>query len=277
MTTLRLKTPLRYFGAKTRLAPRIVAMFPPHEAYVEPFAGSAAVLLAKPRCANELINDLDSDVVNLFRLVRDRPEDLARAVELTPFALSERSADCESDIDRARLYLLRSWSSPACGSTGLRRSRSRRAPGGDWGSVPRRIRRVTDRLQGVVIDQRCAFDVFEWSNDREVLLYVDPPYRQDTRGGGGGYEHDDLDHDRLIDVLSNHRGRIVLSGYDHPAYAKLGWECVRMMAHASVPNRTADTTRRTECVWLNPSACQQPTLFQSVMHHTTDKGGLSSD
>src|SRR4051794_15717834 len=71
-----LKPPIPYFGGKARIAPWIVSLMPPHRVYVEPFAGSAAVLFAKARATHEILNDVDGEVVNFFRVLRERPEDL---------------------------------------------------------------------------------------------------------------------------------------------------------------------------------------------------------
>lgn len=84
---------LRYPGGKTRLAPWIVSHFPPHQTFVEPFAGSAAVLFAKPRSKVEVLNDLDDRVTTLFRVVRERPDELAHAVALTPVPAGKRGGD----------------------------------------------------------------------------------------------------------------------------------------------------------------------------------------
>ncbi|HFC10149.1 MAG TPA: DNA adenine methylase, partial [Chloroflexi bacterium] len=90
MTTLAPPAPiLRYHGAKWKIAPWIIQHFPPHTTYVEVFGGSAGVLLRKPPAPIEVYNDLDGEVVNFFRVLRERPEELARAVEFTPYARAE--------------------------------------------------------------------------------------------------------------------------------------------------------------------------------------------
>ena len=80
---------LKYPGSKGRVANWIVGHIPPHDFYVEPFFGSGAVLFAKPRSKAEVVNDLDGNVVNFFRVCRDAPEELARALYLTPCSRSE--------------------------------------------------------------------------------------------------------------------------------------------------------------------------------------------
>lgn len=82
---------LRYHGGKFRLAPWLMQFFPPHGCYVEPFGGAAGVLLRKPRVYAEVYNDLDAEVVNFFRVLRDPVlrKDLIHACRLTPYARDE--------------------------------------------------------------------------------------------------------------------------------------------------------------------------------------------
>lgn len=79
---------LNYPGAKWGMAQEIVQIMPPHRSYLEPFAGSLAVLFHKPRSAIETVNDIDGDIVNFFRVLRAEPERLAREIDLTPYARS---------------------------------------------------------------------------------------------------------------------------------------------------------------------------------------------
>lgn len=96
---------VRYHGGKVRIADRIIGLFPAHDCYVEPFGGGAAALLAKDRSRLEVYNDLDGDMVTLFRVLRDRGDDLARAIALTPFSRAEHEtsyAETADDLERAR-------------------------------------------------------------------------------------------------------------------------------------------------------------------------------
>ena len=113
--------PFAYYGGKTRLADRIVALLPAHEHYIEPFAGSLAVLLAKTPSRMETVNDLDGLLMTFWRVLRDQPEQLARACALTPHSRAEyesaRDADLSAvtdDVERARLI----WVQIAAGRGG---------------------------------------------------------------------------------------------------------------------------------------------------------------
>lgn len=101
-----MKPPIQYFGAKGNLAEKIVALMPEHRGYIEPFAGSLAVLLAKPASKIEVVNDLDGHLMTFWRVLRDRGEDLARVADLTPHSRGELAAaqalDGDDELEVAR-------------------------------------------------------------------------------------------------------------------------------------------------------------------------------
>lgn len=153
-------------GSKWRLADWYVAHLPARPVYLEPYFGSGAVLFNKPRSATEIVSDIDGRVVALFRCLRDRPEELARVVELTPWARGEWEAcrcapDADNDLELARQFLVCSWQSH--GLRSLTRSGWRHdGPSGrrgksvarEWADLPDKIMMVTRRLQGVHIENR---------------------------------------------------------------------------------------------------------------------------
>lgn len=254
-----MKQVLRYPGSKARLAHWIVSQFPPHECYLEPFAGSAVVLFAKPRSPVEMLNDRDGRVCNFFRVLRDRPEELARAAELTPWARAEYEESQEDegdDLERARRFLVRCWQGyngstvDDCGWQKVCRNLSPWPAPKWWQSVPQSIRAATERLSGVQIETRPALDVIRWANYPECLIYCDPPYL----GLGSRYLHDmdENDHERLLDALCEHRGPVFLSAYESAFYEErlTGWQ--RM----SRQNQALETVTRQEVLWLNPVAAR---------------------
>lgn len=247
---------LRYHGGKARMAPRIVAMMPGHETYVEPFGGGAAVLLAKPRARLEVYNDLDTSMVTFFRVLRDRPQDLERAVALTPFARAEHVAAYEptdDPLEIARRVAVRSHF--GFGSNGIHRATGFRAAGlrastlpvHIWARHASTIAACAERMAGVVIEQRPAVQVMQAHDAVTTVHYVDPPYLASTRGTGTDYAHEmtDADHIGLLQCVTDLRGSVILSGYASDLYddALSDWDRVEVETHA-------DGARpRTEVIW----------------------------
>lgn len=252
---------LRWHGGKWLLAPWIIENLPPHRVYVEPFGGAASVLLRKPRAYAEVYNDLDCDVVNLFRVLRDAESGarLAELVRLTPFARDEQveAYDPTDDaVEQARKLIVRSFmgfgSNGTHRATGFRANsnRSGTTPARDWFNYPEALAAVVDRLRGVTIENRDACEVMAAHDTDEALHYVDPPYLPDTRDAGGDYAHELTadDHEKLLVFLRGLKGAVVLSGYPHSLYddALPGWTRIERAA-------LADGARaRTEVLWINP-------------------------
>lgn len=277
-----MKAPFPYFGGKARQAERIASMLPAHDHYVEPFAGSMAVLLAKPRATMETVNDLDGDLMTFWRVLRNQPDDLARACALTPHSRAEYAAayDLEgvSDLERAR----RVWVllSQGRGAT-IRRTgwRFYRNPGASTYSMPeylgayvQRMIPVAERIAGVSLECRDALDVIaDYGRHADVLLYCDPPYLGSTRAAN--YRHEitsDADHVALLDALSECRASVVLSGYPSPLYdaALARWHRVEASSWTGNGIRNGATKvdgDRTEVLWSNrPLGHQRPLDFGSA-------------
>lgn len=258
---------LRYHGGKWKLAPWIISHFPPHRVYVEPFGGAASVLLQKPRSYAEVYNDLDGEIVNLFHVVRDHGGRLAQALHFTPFARDEFQLSYEpsSDpIEQARRTVLRSFmgfgSAAASGSkTGFRANsnRSGTTPARDWMNFPNCLAPLTERLRGVVVENRPAAEVMLAHDGDDTLHYCDPPYVLETRSianpyckKGYRYEMTDEQHREFAAVVHELRGAVLVSGYACPLYDSLfdGWARVEVNAHAD------GAQDRIEVLWMN-EAC----------------------
>lgn len=268
------KRPLvRYHGGKWKLAPWILRHLPQHRVYVEPYGGGGSVLLQKPRSYAEVYNDMDGEIVNLFRVARDNGEALARAAELTPFARAEFAQAYDPDgepLEQARRTLIRAFmgfgSAGASGQmTGFRANSNRRGttPAHDWMNYPDHLRAVVQRLRGVVIENRDALDVMRHQDGPDTVHYVDPPYVHETRHmreRSQAYRHEMTDdqHRALAAVLASLQGAVVVSGYRCPLYDELfeGWQRIDAAAHA-------DGARdRVESLWLS-RGCPQAGLFDT--------------
>lgn len=266
---------LRYHGGKWKLADWIVAQFPRHRVYVEPFGGGASVLLRKPRSYAEIYNDLDGEVVNVFRILRDRGDDLRRALELTPFSRAEfmeSYAPHPDPVEQARRTILRSFqrfgSAAVLGEISGFRANSNRSgttPAHDWRNYPDHVPAFVARLRGVVIEQTDAVEVMKRHDGPDTLHYVDPPYVHSTRSQKvrgtvtrKAYRHemDDDQHRRMAEQLHALRGTVVLSGYRCQLYDEMYADWLRLDRMA-----LADGARqRMECLWLSAAPRQQTLL-----------------
>jgi DNA adenine methylase len=277
---------LRYHGGKFRLAPWILSFFPRHQCYVEPFGGAASVLLLKERVGAECYNDLDSQVVNVFRILRDPTAalELQRRVALTPFARDEFDWSYEpavDELDAAHKLIIRSFMGHGSDSatrgcrTGFRSKLTdgRVLPAYEWATWVDAIPAFTRRLAGVVIENRNALEVIERLDSPGTLIFADPPYVHSTRSalqgrssGTHGYRHemDDEQHRQLAALLHQVQGMVVLSGYASDLYDNElypNWERFERK-HVADGGRS-----RTEVVWINPAcsdALHGAGLFQGM-------------
>lgn len=255
---------LRWHGGKFRLASWIISNFPEHRIYTEPFGGAGSVLLKKPRSYAEVYNDLSDDLFNFFQVMRDRPTELEAVLALTPFSRREFELAHNphpDQIEKARRLVIRSFmgfgSDSACDParvSGFRANsnRSHTTPAHDWMNYPESIKAFADRLRGVTIENRDAFEVMAAHDGIETLHYVDPPYLPETRKRVGAYKHELTtdDHNRLLEFLKGLKGAVVLSAYESEAYdsSLIGWKNI-------TKDTMADGARpRTEVLWIKPAA-----------------------
>ena len=278
------KPALRYHGAKFRLAPWVIEHFPLHRCYVEPFGGAAGVLLQKPRAYAEVYNDLDGEVVNFFRVLRDprTRAELIAACNETPYAREEFEMawqPCDDPVERARRLAVRAQMGfGSCGATkgvtGFRidTKRSYGTAQQHWVEYPSAVAKAGERMSGVLIENRPAIDVMLQHDAADTLHFVDPPYLHSTRVRSNTthlryyrHEMDDAEHVELLEVLRSLNGMVVLSGYPSALYAEKlkGWAQRQTLSRISAGRGGAV---RTEVIWLNQrceNALQQSTLF----HH----------
>lgn len=272
--------PVPYYGGKVTLAPRIVNLFPPHEHYVEPYCGSLAVLLAKPRSPMETVNDLDGELMTFWRVLRDRPADLIRTCALTPHSRAEHQAAYDRDETLDELETARRvWVQLTQGRAGLRKRTGWRHyvdPVGSSFSMPdyldsyvRRMAATAERLAGVSLESKPALElVVKYGTEPLVLLYVDPPYLGSTRSGSSwnGYQvemRDDADHRELAEALQACRASVVLSGYASPLYDEDLYSDWHRITFAASTGQGGSWENRTEVLWSN-RPLGQPHLFSEV-------------
>ena len=272
-----MRTPLTYYGGKQMLAAQIVAMMPPHRVYLEPFAGGAAVLFAKPRAERETLNDLDGQIVRFWRALRERPDDLAAAVAATPYSREEWRASREpadDDLEAARRLLVNidqsfgrsrgSWSVPCIGD-----GRGRWQPG-TWGALPPKLLAAIKRLEGVALEHGDALEMIPRWDRSDAVIYCDPPYAGPLRTQPSKRYTVDDEGDlwpRLVEVLGRvEHASVILSGYPCEAAEVLGWRMVPLARRRTVMARDGSPLAAApEVVWLSQQVPELvPSLFDTL-------------
>jgi DNA adenine methylase len=249
---------LKYPGSKWKIADWIISHFPPHTTYLEPFFGSGAVFFTKPLSKVETINDIDGNIVNLFKVIREQPEELARLIEFTPWARDEYYASYESTddpLEKARRFLVRCWQgygtdiSHKVGWNNAKRGSLRVSRNNEFLKLPQNIILAAERLKHAQIENRPAVELIQEYNSLEVLIYADPPYTFDTRTGGKRYENEMTqdDHVELLKALKQHKGPAIISGYQNELYDRIlqDWD------KEIIETIAVSGGQRQEAIWIN--------------------------
>lgn len=259
---------MKYPGAKNRIAPWIIDHIPEHSVYVEPYFGSGAVFFNKKPCKIETINDLNSDVVNYFKVLRDNANELIRLLELTPYGRDEYNnaydiSDNDTDIEKARKFVVKCFMGFGCSNlykNGFRSSQQTNSPHTTkaWNELPETLKKATIRLKNAQIENLSAIEVINRYNTEDVFIYADPPYLLDTRKGYL-YKHEmtDEQHIELLELLAKHPGKVMISGYENDLYNGIlkGWE-------KAYKNTTAEKgLQRQEVIWMNYEVNKQINLL----------------
>ena len=188
-----MKNILKYPGAKWRIAPWIIEHIPKHHTYVETYFGSGAIFFNKTKSNIETINDLDNDVVNLFEVIRENPNELVKQLEMIPYSRHVYEQAFikipESKIEKATNLLIRAWQGHGFrtnGKTGWKndvQGRDKAYCVHNWNRLPYWILDIVERLKEVQIENRPAIEVIKRHNYDKCFIYLDPPYILSTRAG----------------------------------------------------------------------------------------------
>lgn len=262
-----MRSVLKYSGSKWNIAGQLAGLIPEHHSYVEPFAGSLALLFSKPPSDIETINDLDSDVVNLFQCIQQDSERLARLVMTTPFSREEYDRQFPPDFSgytdryqKAAGFLVRCWQGHEFRTTGAKVGWKNDVTGREsmyalwnWYRLPGWIIEIAERLRCVQIENRPALEVIRRFNYANVFMYLDPPYLLSTRTAEQ-YRHEmsDADHEELLKTILQSRAKIMISGYESEMYNDYlsGWRKEQFKSCAEHGGA------RKETVWMNYSKGQ---------------------
>ena len=264
---------LRYRGGKWRIAPWVISHLPPHECYVEPFAGAASVLMRKPPSELECLNDLDGQVVAFWRVLRERPHEFIAQIIMTPFSRKELYLALEpvngdlspaaADLEKARRLWIKCYQGR--GSTS-RKSGWRFQPTNVWGKsrwrqhpplMAARIHGLVDiafRLRFVQIESADFSECIDRWDRPGTLFYVDPPYHDGREYSKNLYAHEmtELQHVIMAEQLHNIAGMAVVSGYPG-LYDELYSDWCRVDRQASGERQKTTT----ECLWISTLAVEE--------------------
>ena len=255
-----------WYGGKFSHLSWLLPLLPKCHHYCEPFGGSAAVLLNREPSPVETYNDLDGQVVNFFRVLREKRDRLILALSLTPYSREEFVRVVTSDhndyssVEQARRFYVcarqvrtglaqtatpASWSQSKRSRCGLAEQVSR------WLGGIEQLPDIAERLLRVQLENRPALEVIRLYDDKKTLFYCDPPYPHESRTGDSSYLHEmtDQEHKLLAEALKKCQGRVALSGYACPLLLKLyqNWRMVK----SKIKPCPSGSTPRQEALWCN--------------------------
>ena len=256
-----------WYGGKFSHLDWLLPLLPKTTHYCEPYGGSAAVILNRNPSPVETYNDIDGEVVNFFRVLREEKDALIEAIGLTPFSREEFEIAISlpsqniSNLERARRFFVRARQ--------VRTGLAQTASTGRWahclltsragmaGAVSRwlgsveGLAEIAQRLLRIQIENAPAIEVIQRYDSEETLFYLDPPYPHDSRGDSKayGYEMTDIDHQELAELLHTVKGKVALSSYPCELMDKLyaDWNCIE----APIKNCHSVKAPRQEVLWVN--------------------------
>lgn len=252
-----------YLGGKFMLVAMLIGFVPPHTTYCEVFGGSASFLLNKKPSKVEVYNDINSDVVNFFRTLRNKPEELLKVLKLTPYARAEFYASRnyiafeKCDVEKARKFFVKHQQGFAGrGNTyGFAIGKNQALT---FANKVDNLKFIAERLRSVQFENKdYEFMLTHYCKNNDVFAYLDPPYMHETRTKSDDYdfELDDDDHERMLQLAVKSPAKILISGYGNKLYDKYlkGWHKKKIdvaCSSAYAPGQT-EKPRRTEVLWWN--------------------------
>ncbi len=262
-----------WYGGKFSHIDWLLPMLPNCHHFCEPFGGSAAVLLNRQPSMIETYNDIDGEVVNFFRVLRNQKGKLVKAIGLTPFSREEFANACEvnpklSELERARRFYVRARQvrtglaqTASLGRWANCKNTSRAGMSGvvsRWLGGVEALPEIAERLLRVQIENRPAIDIIKLYDAPGTLFYCDPPYVHYTRGDSKAYRYEmtDDEHRELASVLNKVKGRVAISNYDCTLMDEL--YPLRCWYKNVGPDKTNHSTKgkRREVLWTNYDPCR---------------------
>jgi DNA adenine methylase len=256
-----------WYGGKFNHLDWLLPLLPDCHHYCEPFAGSAAVLLNRPPSPVETYNDIDGEVANFFRVLRNKKNELVEAIGLTPFSREEFSiavmtnGEKLTDIERARRFFIRARQvrtglaqTASLGRWANCKNTSRAGMSGvvsRWLGSVEMLPEIAERLLRVQIENRPAIEAIRLYDSKDTLFYCDPPYLHGTRGDSKAYlfEMTDHEHATLAKALEGVQGKAAVSGYRCDLMDEFykGWR------RFDAPSKQCHSIKKSRCesLWMN--------------------------
>lgn len=252
-----------YIGGKFFLVALLLTMIPTHTTYAEVFGGSGSFLLNKPTSKIEVYNDINADVVNFFRVLRNQPNELIELLKLTPYARDEFKvcrdfiAFEKSDLEKARKFFVKQTQSFAGRGNeygfGVTRNQA-----GTFKNKIDKLKFISDRLQKVQFENKSyEFIIERYAKNKDVFVYLDPPYLHETRVSTDDYTYEltEADHIKMLKLAKRSPAKILISGYPSELYNKelKRWNRKEIDVACFCSTKKVDNKkpRRTEVFWWN--------------------------
>ena len=268
MRKKKLRPPVKIHGGKFYLSNWIVDNLPKNYqemTYLEPYCGAASVLFNKEKSHEEGINDIDQGMVHILSALRDESNEFIGRLKRTKYtentfkrALKKVAKGLDDYLDHAvSEFIVRRMSRGGLKKAFAWSSRKRGGKPGDvnaWETIIKQLPLLAKKIQGVYIFNKPATQVIKAFNDKNTVVYCDPPYLDATRTSTNSYEFELSldDHIELAAVLNGFKGKALISGYSSTIYRELykGWTCKRkrIANHASQQKKKQI---KTECLWIN--------------------------
>lgn len=259
-----MKTVLRYPNSQSKNSAWINTFIPEHKIYIDSFFGAGSIFFDKLPSQIEIINDLDRNVMQAFKVLRDKPEELIRAIELTPYSRDEYDLSYKiekdlDDVERARRFFVRCWQ--GYGSSNLYHNgfrttlQERRNPARSWANLPDTLERAAKRLSNVQVERCDALSLIKRFKFRDAFIYVDPTPLPGLRKGYFYQEEmDEEQHIKLLDALKDHPGPVMISSFDNDLYDEILEDWYKVYfdpKQAPKDDAPKDPEKLVEVLWMN--------------------------
>ena len=272
-----MKTPITYYGGKQTLLKYLLPLIPQHKMYCEPFFGGGAVFFAKPKSEVEVINDINGEIVNFFKVIKTKFPELQSEIKATLHSreLYKKAMvvyahpDLFTDVTRAwALWVLTNQGfAGMIGSWGFGKDDSKEAALANKRDAF--TKEYEDRLTKVQVENNSAIKVINRCDDKETFIYADPPYIGSDQGHYKGYSEND--YRELLDALAKIKGKFLLSSYPSKILAtyikKYKWKVQKVTKSVAVTKHTDKV--KTEMIVMN----YDPAKMKAFKHtmNTQDK------